>query len=373
MFRVLAGVVLVFFLVGCSEGFVSFPVTREAQSSVSGNVEIVRLDAGNIASFTSPRRGHVASSIPAGRGWNYRVGVGDILNVIVFDHPELTLPAGSERSAEESGFRVQADGTFFYPFIGQVRAAGRPPEQIRAEVTARLAEYIPDPQVEVRVAAFNSQNVVVAGEVETPNRQPLTTVPLTLVAAVNAAGGLTEAGDPRHITVQRGHRRYRVDLGGFLNAGLRDNNPVLQDGDVVNVPRRRAQEAYLLGELVEPGVIDLSLEPVTLTQAVARKGGLDEVRADARGIFVFRRRDGAAQAAEAPAAGAAGRSERVTVFQLETTSPAGMLLGTRFVLEPGDVVYVVRAPLTRWNDTINVLLPTVLAGSQFDDLLDGDG
>ena len=51
----------------------------------------------------------------------------------------------------------------------------------------------------------------------------------------------------------------------------------------------------------------------------------------------------------------------MTVFQLETSSPTGLLLGTRFVLEPGDVVYVTRNPLQRWNDTISKLLPTVQA------------
>lgn len=265
--------------------------------------------------------------------------------MIVFDHPELTLPAGEQRTAEESGFRVQADGTFFYPFIGQVRAAGRAPEHIRVEITQRLAEFIPSPQLDVRVAAYNSQRVVVAGEVGTPNRQRLTSVPLTLIEAVNAAGGLTDAADPRRVAVQRANRVHEVDLQGYLEAGIARNNPILRNGDVVNVPRRRAEEAYLLGQLMQPDTIDLSREPVSLTQAVTRKGGLNELRADARGIFVFR----------------ANGTDRITVFQLDTQTPTGIVLGTRFILEPGDVVYVVRSPLQRWNDTISRLLPTVRA------------
>ncbi|MDP1576438.1 MAG: sugar ABC transporter substrate-binding protein, partial [Cypionkella sp.] len=89
---------------------------------------------------------------------------------------------------------------------------------------------------------------------------------------------------------------------------------------------------------------DLSLEPVTLTQALTRQGGVDGLRADARGVFVFR------------SVGA-----QMMVFQLETASPVGLLLGTRFVLSAGDVVYVTRSPLQRWNDTISRLLPTVQA------------
>lgn len=334
-----------FVLSACTDGFVSFPVTKVSQKSLSDEVEIIRLDASNIGSFTSPARGHSVSEISNGTGWDYRVGVGDILNVIVFDHPELTLPAGPQRSAEETGFRVQSDGTFFYPFLGQVMAKGRAPEEIRTEVTKRLAEYIPEPQLEVRVAAFNSQSVVVSGEVAVPSRQKLTTVPVTLIEAVTASGGISALGDGRRVSIQRGGTRYTVDLDGYLAAGIKQNNPVLRSGDVVNVPRRRAEEAYLLGQLKRPGVIDLSVEPVTLTQAITRQGGLEEPRADARGVFVFRAR----------------KPGIITVFQLETRDPTGLLLGTRFVLEPSDVVYIIRSPLQKWNDTISGLLPTVQA------------
>jgi polysaccharide export outer membrane protein len=339
-------------LSACTDGFVSFPVTEQQQKSLDENVEIIRLDAGNIGSFASPSRGHATSGAPATGNWDYKVGVGDILNVIVFDHPELTLPAGPQRSAEETGFRVQSDGTFFYPFIGQVQAKGKAPEEIRAEVTDRLSEFIPDPQLEVRVAAFNSQSVVVSGEVKAPNRQVLTTVPVTLVEAVTAAGGATELGDTRRVSIQRGTSRYIVDLEGYLSAGIKQNNPTLRNGDVVNVPRRRAEEAYLLGQVQKPNVIDLSREPVTLTQAITRQGGLIEVRADARGVFVFRQR----------------RPGIITVFQLETSDPTGMLLGTRFVLEPSDVIYIIRSPLQKWNDAISGLLPSVQAVTAVDNI-----
>lgn len=338
------GLLVVLALAGCSDGYVVFPTTPEGQRALGDDVEVIVLDATNIEDYTSPARGHRASDLPAGRQWTYHVGAGDILSVIVFNHPELTLPAGPQRSAAESGFQVSSDGTITYPYIGSVRAAGRPVEQIRGDISQRLATFIPDPQVEVRIAAYNAQAVVVSGEVNTPNRQPLTAVALTLVEAINAAGGFTENADPRIVSVQRGGRVHHVDVEGFLSGGLTRNNPILRNGDVVSVPRRRSEEAYLLGEVARPDVIDLSLEPITLTQAITRRGGLQQPRADARGVLVFR-----------------GAGARTRVFQLDTSSPAGLLLGTRFVLEPGDVVYVLRSPLQRWNDTITRLLPTVQA------------
>jgi polysaccharide biosynthesis/export protein len=331
-------------LTACADGHVAFPKTQEGQRSLGDDVEVVVLDATNIGNYSSPARQHRVSELPSGREWAYHPGPGDILSVIVFNHAELTLPAGPQRSAAESGFQVGPAGTINYPFIGAVSVSDRPVDQIRQDIGQRLATFIPEPQVDVRVAAFNSQSVIVSGEVLAPNRQPLTTVALTLVEAINAAGGFTEPADLRNVSIQRGQRLYHVDVHGFLSGGLTQNNPILRNGDVINIPRRRAEEAYLLGEVARPDVVDLSMEPITLTQAITRRGGLQQPRADARGVLVFR-------AAEA----------RTRVFQLDTSNPTGLLLGTRFVLEPGDVVYVLRSPLQRWNDTITRLLPTVQA------------
>ncbi|TQM94863.1 polysaccharide biosynthesis/export family protein [Roseinatronobacter monicus] len=340
-------------LSACSDGYVQFPTSPEGQRALGDDVEVIVLSAENIGDFTSPSRQHQATLLPGGRNWTYAVGAGDILSVIVFDHPELTLPAGPQRSAAESGFQVAGDGTITYPYIGAVRATGRSVGQIRSDISQRLANFIPNPQVEVRIAAYNSQAIVVSGEVATPNRQPLTSVGTSLIEAINAGGGFTEFADPRSVTVQRGGRIYHVDVQGFLEGGMTQNNPVLRTGDVVNVPRRRAEEAYLLGEVARPDVMDLSREPITLTQALTRRGGLQTPRANARGVLVFR----------------AHGNDMTRVFQLDTSSPSGLLLGTRFVLEPGDVVYVLRSALQRWNDTIVRLLPTVQAARSVEDFV----
>lgn len=343
--------ILAAFLAGCAQGHVDFPVSESGQKELPDNVTVVRLSSANITSYARPEVRAASDSVPDPQVWNYKVGVGDILSIDVFDHPELTLPAGPQRSAAESGFRVQADGTFFYPFVGQVTALGRAPEQIREDLRKRLAQYIPDPQLEVRVAAYNSQAIVVTGDVTTPNRQALTSVPLTVLEAVNAAGGFTETADPARVTLQRGGKTYNINLEEFLSGDLLRNNPILRSGDVVTVPRRKLEEAYLLGKVMKPATIDLSRDPVTLTQSLTRQGGLEEISADARGIFVFRK-NGAG----------------ITVFQLDTSSPTGLVLGTEFLLAPNDVVYVTRSPLGKWNDTISRILPSITVAGGLDNI-----
>ncbi len=333
----------------CGVTGTDFPVrTERVQNQVeelAANVTVVQLTADNIGDYSTLRNlSGPRTTLPGVGGWNYKVDVGDILDIVVWDNPELNMPAGSSRSAAESGLRVQADGSFFYPYVGQVQARGLTPEAIRADLSTRLAKFITDPQIEVRVAAYNSQAVSVTGEVAQPSRQPLTATPLTLLDAISAAGGLTEDADPRNVTIRRGGRSYTVDMEAFLQNGIGANNPVLINGDVVSVGRLAQQEAYLLGQIVKPSTIDLTRENVTLTQALTRVGGLREDQADARGIFVFR---------DLPAG--------IFVYQLDASNPTAFLLGTRFVVLPQDVIYVTTAPLYRWNRLISSLLPTVSA------------
>ena len=330
------------FLAACSDASVRFPVTEAEQEKLAEDVSIVRLSSANIANFSASATAVSATSLPAYQPGEYRIGATDVISIFVFDHPELAIPAGNDQV--NTGFQVQTDGTLTFPFIGSVEAKGRTVDELRKELTERLAKFFPDPQVDVRITGFNSQRVVVGGEVAKPVTEPIRNTPMTLLEAINAAGGMNDDADARAITVRRAGVSHRVDLEAFITGGVAGNNPYLRGGDVVSVPRKQLREAYLLGEIVRPATIDLTDEPVTLTQAITRQGGINEARADARGVFVFR--DVAGQ---------------MTVYQLDTSMPTALLLGTKFALRPTDVIYVTKSPLQRWNDTISRILPSVTA------------
>lgn len=326
-----------------------FPVTAQGQAAlVDNNVNIIRLTPQNIGEYGRPA--NVAQSYQglssAGESWRYLVGVGDVLSITVWDHPELTLPAGPERSQIESGSWVNADGKIFYPFIGLVHVAGRTINQIQQNITEKLAEYIPDPQIEVKVAAFNSQKVIITGAVVQAGSAAITNIPLNLLDAVNSAGGLSSAADSRRISVLRNGRTYNVNLNSFLSNARHGGNPVLRGGDIVNIPALQNNVAYVLGQVQEPGSVDLGLSGVNLTEALTRHGGLVEQSADAKGIFVFRQNR---------------ENTGFDVFQLNATTPLAFVLATEFSLHPQDVIYVVTDPAARWNAVIASLVPSISA------------
>jgi len=228
-----------------------------------------------------------------------------------------------------------------------VRVAGRLVGDVQRELTTRLAEFFPDPQIEVKIAAFNAQKAVVTGAVAAPQSLAISNIPLTLLEAINAAGGLKDDADSQRITIRRAGRIHRVDLKDFLEKGNADNNPLLRGGDVVNVPVAKARRAYILGQITRPGIVELGFDGLNLTEALTMQGGLDETKADAKGIFVFR-----------------GSAQGTDVFQLDATTPLAFVLATRFYLRSEDVVYIVADPASRWNDIIGQLIPTIGAVRQ---------
>lgn len=338
----LPGLFALCLLMACTDGSVTFPTAQRAQETVAAKTDltIVRITPNNIASLVKAQGGPTATKLASSKAGEYKIGPGDVLSIYVFDHPELAVPSAQPGS----GFMVAADGGLTYPFLNTVPAAGKTVEELRDVMTQGLTKYFPAPQVDIRVLSFNSQRVVVTGEVIHPGTLALDTSPMTLLDAINAAGGMDPDADARAITVRRAGQVYSVDLAAFMTGEMAHNNPILSAGDLVAVPRLKVMEAYVLGEIHAAAAVDLSKDTISLTQAITRQGGLQQNRADARGVFVFR-----------------AKGDAMTVYQLDVSSPTGLLLGTQFALEVRDVVYITTSPLQRWNDTISRLLPTVSA------------
>ncbi len=189
----------------------------------------------------------------------YMVGAGDIIEVISFQHEELS-----------GSFQVSENGVIAYPLIGQVEAAGRTVADISAELERLLEkDFFVDVQLSVKVREHRSQPVVVLGEVRRPGTVFLngTTMLTDLIAE---AGGLAAGAGPNIELRRVGAEETLVFSTEKVRTGEEGRDIEIQVGDVVSVSSK--QLFFITGEISSPGQYDIS-RGLTLMRAVSQAGG----------------------------------------------------------------------------------------------------
>ncbi|CAG2135816.1 polysaccharide biosynthesis/export family protein [Cupriavidus numazuensis] len=285
----------------------------------------------------------------------YTIGAGDILSIVVWDHPELVFPTQTysigaaydipnySGAANVPGYVVSPAGTIQFPYAGIVKVVGKTPDQVRGELSVALKSVVMLPQLTVRVLAYRSKRIYLDGEVKVAGPQNIDDVPMTLVEALNRAGGINvTTGDNSRVRISRGGKNYYVNMPALLQQGIDPANVLLQSGDVVRVEQREDSKVFVAGEVVRPSTVLPRNGRLTLNEAIGEVGGLNPISADAKEVYVIRK-------------SADGEAE---VFHLDGKSPVSLALAEAFELKPKDVVYVDAAGVVRWSRVINQLIPS---------------
>jgi len=273
----------------------------------------------------------------------YLIGPGDVLQITVWDHPELTIPAGSFRNPADSGQQIGDDGYLFYPYVGMIRAEGMNVAALRDVLTARLSRYIQNPQLDVRVVDFRSKRIYVVGEVNQPGVLQLNDVPMAIADAVSLSGGLTEEAFKSGVNVSRDGKVYEIDLRALYDFADASQNLMLTHGDIVNVLDRSQQKVFLMGEVRNPKSVEIINGELTLAAALGEVGGFNQNTANPSAIYVVR----------------GTNKDKPEIFHLDAQYATGMLLAERFDMQAQDVVFVDAAGVSQWNRVISQLLPSI--------------
>lgn len=275
----------------------------------------------------------------------YRIGPLDMVQVVVWEHPELTSPMGQYQPA---GQKVTTDGKLFYPYAGELQAAGLTAQELRAEITKRLSDKIlNDPQVDVRVTGYNSRKTFVAGAVNRPGYVSFDEKPMTIPIAIAGVGGFAEEADPSGMQLRRGNKVYRINYLDAFKSNLPLDKILLQPEDQLFVPMlsetQKENRVYVLGEVQRTGIVNLNQGNLSLVEALASSGGLQALYASSSSIYVLRNTS----------------EKQIDVYHLNAKNAMALAMAGRFNLNAHDIVYVDASGLATWYRILSLLKPNM--------------
>lgn len=270
----------------------------------------------------------VAEAPPAPR--RYLLGPGDKLSVQVYRREDLS-----------GEMPVRDDGNIFVPLAGTVRAEGLTIGELTTLLTLRLSEYVRVPQVSVVLLEAHARSFYLLGEVNEPGSYSLEP-DIRLLEAIASGKGLTKEANLSDAYLVQNKQVVPIDFYALFKKGDVSQNVFLEDGAFIYIPSRELMRVFVLGEVKQPGVIQITEGRLSLSEAIASAGGFDEITAFKSNIKIIR--------------GGLADPEVITV------NYDWVLRGKakdEVVLETGDIVFVPASGVAKWDRILGQLLPNL--------------
>ncbi|MFZ3193231.1 MAG: polysaccharide biosynthesis/export family protein [Moraxellaceae bacterium] len=274
----------------------------------------------------------------------YQLHAGDVLHINLWAHPEITPP--STGLSNNIGFAIDQAGNITFPLVGTVRAQGKSLDQFSQDLRRRLATYLRNPDVQVKVLAYNGRKIFIDGEVRNAGQFAITDQPQTLYSALTSAGGALPTADINNISLTRQGRHYHLGLLTLKQQGYSPSQLYLQEGDSLHVYSKESRKIYLLGEAGTPNAFSLPEQGMSLANLLGEGRGLNPLSGNPARIYVIR---------DQPA------QQLAQIYHLDLSSISSLALADRFKLQANDMVYIDATGLARWSRVINLLLPSATA------------
>ena len=314
-------------------------------------------------------KGNFAATLGNATPIGTRVGVGDTLEVTIWEAAPAALfgtanfdtGIGSNVQASRPnalpGIQVGPSGTITIPFAGQIPAAGRTLRQIEEAIVGRLQGRAHLPQAMVRIARNATANVTVLGDVKTPQRVPLTPRGERLLDVIAEAGGTSQPLDRMTIEVTRGNAVQRMAARDVVRDPRQ--NIVMHSDDVVTV-LYQPYSFTVMGATGKNDEIRFEGVGLTLAQALGRIGGLQDDRADPRGVFLFRWERPSLLGPVAAGAQSTPNGVVPIIYQANMKQPATYFAAQHFRVRDGDVIYVSNSRIASLQRFLGLLSSSIL-------------
>lgn len=365
-------------LSGCAIMSSSGPSTRSIKAERDQTVDDAHIklidvtDAVTRSVIANTHHSSFAQDLGEGRPIGSVIGQGDVLDIAIWEAPPATLfgSAGSDLrlGSTSSGAlakgtslpeqMVDSDGQIVIPFIGRVTAAGRTPQQIAQTITARLTGKAHQPQAIVRLSRNAAANVTVVGEVANSARVPLTSRGERILDVLATAGGVRQPVSKMTVQITRGMKTSSLPLETVI--GDPRQNVRLEPDDVMTM-LYQPYSFTALGAVGKNDELPFEATGLTLAQALGRLSGLQDSRADVKGVFIFRFEDPAVlDPAARETAQLTPNGKVPIIYRINMKDPSSFFIAQSFPIRNKDVLYVSNAPLADIQKFVSVIFSTFL-------------
>ena len=339
---------------------ISYALVKVSPQVLDGMSAFARTKAHGFAA-TAKRRPRYA---------DVRIGSGDLLGITIFEASAGGLFIPQEAGSRAGNFvqipnqQVDGSGNITVPYAGTLRVVGRTPADVSKMITDRLEKRAIEPQVVVSLNERRGNDISVLGEVKAPARFSLDPGGINLLGAIARAGGPTQPTYETAVTVQRAKQTLQAAMSTIVKNP--EQNIALIPGDIVYVSREpRSFMVFGATPTVVSTIANSSRkfsfdeDNLTLADGIARANGLDNLRADATSIFLFRleQRDLLAQLGVDVSKYSGPLVP--TVYQVNFTRADGMFIANSLYLQHRDIIYVSDSPSTDFLKFLNVVRQTI--------------
>jgi len=293
------------------------------------------------------------------------LGVGDALTITIWEAGENGLFSTSEGKRTDVQTVVDERGMIFIPYAGRVSVAGRTVESVRQNIEARLVDKAIQPQVLILVSGNVSNSSVIVGDINKPGRYPISLRGTRILDLIALAEGSKYPTYETVVTLKRGKRTATTVLENLFD--YPDNNVYLASND--NVLLAHAPRGFtVFGAVKETKDYKFESRTITLAEALAKAGGLDDKRADAGGVFIFRFEDVevARQLSTRVDEQAIAGYKVPVVYRLNFRDPKAFFYARYFELQDKDVLYVANHPVAELGKFLQIIQPAITSARTVD-------
>jgi polysaccharide export outer membrane protein len=324
------------------------------------------------AAEAAPLFAGTAGEVEPGTG---RIGVGDILSVTIFESGPGGLFIPQDAGSRPGNFvqipnqQVDRSGVISIPFGQAVRALGRSPAEVEREIERRLVNRALEPQAVVTVVERRARAISVMGDVANSTRFALDPGGERILGAIARAGGPRFPAYETMVTLQRDGRVERALLSEIA---LRPEQNIQLRADDVVFLSREPRYFLAIGALGQATGTALATTPsnrrfpfedtrLSVADAVARAGGLQDDRANPRGVFLFRFEE--PETLHRIGLPVESAEPIPTIYTVNVEDPSGFFLAGRFGMRHNDLLYVSNAPAVEIQRLLALLLPFSQSGA----------